>query len=142
MERSDDAQTLYRRPNVGLPRAVFVLVVLGFALAAGPGAKSSESAVETKIACSSPAVPTLILTVEFPRDATVIKHALRTEACRYTDEPMPVTPVFFLRRVKTTPNSAEPYGYIWAIRLAERKMAYWFFWKGEHETMLERTPSI
>ena len=142
MQRSDDAQTLYRRPKVGLPRAVFVLFVLGFTLAAGPEAKSGESAVETKFACSGPEVPTLILTVEFPRDATVIKHALRTEACRYTDEPMPVTPVFFLRRVKTAPNSAEPYGYIWAIRLAERKMAYWFFWEDEHESMLERTPSI
>ncbi len=142
MERSDDAQTLYRRPNVGLPRAFIVLFVLGFTLAVGADAKSGESAVETKFACSDPEVPTLILTVEFPRDTAVIEHALRTEVCQHTDESIPITPVFFLRRVKTTPNSAELYGYIWAIRLAERKMAYWFFWEDEHETMLKRTPSI
>ena len=142
MIRSDDAQTLYRRPNVGLPRAVIVLFVLGFTLAVGPEAKSGEPAVETNFSCSDPNVPSLILTVEFPRDTAVIETALRTEVCRHTDEPMLVTPVFLLRRVKTTPTSAEPYGYIWAIRLAERKMAYWFFWEDEHETMLDRTPSI
>ncbi len=142
MERSDDSQTLYRRPNVGLPRAFIVLFVLGFTLAVGPEAKSGESAVETKFACSDPQIPTLILTVEFPRDTAVIEHALRTEVCQHIDESIPVTPVFFLRRVKTTPTSAEPYGYIWAVRLAERKTAYWFFWEDEHETMLKRTPSI
>ena len=36
----------------------------------------------------------------------------------------------------------EPYSYIWAIHLAEQKMAYWFFWKDEHETMQKRTPGI
>ncbi len=142
MERSDDAQTSYRRLNVGLPRAVIALFVLGFTLAVGPEAMSSESAVETHFSCSDPVVPTLILTVEFPHDTAVIEHALRTEVCPRTDESIPVTPVFFLRRVKTTPTSGEPYGYIWAIRLAERKMAYWFFWEDEHETMLKRTPSI
>ena len=142
MERSDDARTLYRRLNVCLPRAFIVLFVLGFTLAVGVEAKSGESAVETKFACSNPEVPTLILTVEFPRDTAVIEHALRTEVCQRTEESTPVTPVFFLRRVKTTPTSTEPYGYIWAIRLAERKRAYWFFWKDEHETMLKRTPGI
>ncbi len=142
MERSDDAQTLYRRPNVCLPRAFIVLFVLGFTLAVGPEAMSSESAVETHFSCSDPVVPTLILTVEFPHDTAVIEHALRTEVCQRTNESIPVTPVFVLRRVKTTPTSGEPYGYIWAIRLAERKMAYWFFWEDEHETMLKRTPGI
>jgi hypothetical protein len=142
MERSDDAQALYRRPNVGLPRAVFALFVLGMTVAVGPEAESGVSAIETNCACSDPQVPTLILTVEFPRDAAVIEHALRTDVCQHTDEPMPVTPVLFIRRVKTTPTSAEPYGYIWAIRLGERKMAYWFFWKDAHETMLKRMPSI
>ena len=139
MERSDDAQTLYRRLNVCLPRAFIVLFVLGFTVAVGSEAKAGESAVETHFSCSAPVVPTLILTVEFPRDTAVIEHALRTEVCQRTEAPIPVTPVLFLRRVKTTPNSAEPYGYIWAIRLAERKMAYWFFWKSENETMLKRT---
>lgn len=142
MERRDDSQTLYRRPYVCLPRALSVLFVLGLILAVGPEARSGESAVETHFSCNNPTVPTLILTVEFPRDTAIIEHALRTEVCQRTEAPIPVRPVLFLRRVKTTPNSAEPYGYIWAIRLAERKMAYWFFWKSEHETMLKRTPAI
>ncbi len=142
MERSDDAQTLYRRLNACLPRAFIVLFVLGFTVAVGAEAKSGESAVETHFSCSDPVVPALILTVEFPRDTAVIEHAFRTEVCQHTDESIPITPVFFLRRVKTAPASAEPYGYIWAIRLVERKTAYWFFWKDEHETMLKRTPSI
>lgn len=98
--------------------------------------------METRFACSDPEVPTLILTVEFPRDAALIEHALRTGVCQRADELIPVTPVFFLRRVKASPTSAEPYGYIWAIRLAERKPAYWFFWQGEHATMLKRMPGI
>jgi len=142
MERSNDAQMLARRPYIGLPTAFMVLFVLGFTLAGGPEAMSGESAVETHFSCNDPMVPTLILTIEFPRDTAVIEHALRTGVCQRADESIPVTPVFFIRRVKTIPTSAEPYGYIWAIRLVERKMAYWFFWKDEHETILKRTPSI
>ena len=80
--------------------------------------------------------------MEFPRDVAVIELALRTEVCQYNDEAIPVTPAFFLRKVKTTPASAESYGYIWAIRLSEQEIAYWYFWKDEHEAMLKRTPGI
>ncbi len=140
MEQRNDVQPLYKRPGFRRPRAFVVMFVLGFSLSVGLEAKSGEIPVETKIACSNSEVPTLILTLAFPRDVTVIKHALRTEVCKHTEEATPVTPVFFLRRVKTTPASAEPYGYIWAIRLSEQKTKYWFFWKGEHEAMLKRTP--
>ena len=142
MERGDDAQTLYRRPNVGLPRAFIILIVLGFTMTVGPETQSGEPAVETHISCSDPEVPILFLTVELARDTAVVEHALRTEICRYTNESIPVMPVRFLRRVKTAANSAEPYGYIWAFRLAVPKMGYWFFWKDEHETMLKRMPGI
>jgi len=142
MERSDDAQKLYRRPKIGLPRTFIFLLLLGFILTVGTETMSGESAVETNLSCSDPRVPILFLTVESPRDTKVFEHALHTEVCQYTDEPIPVTPVFFVRKVKTTPSSAEPYGYIWAIRLAERKIAYWFFWKDEHRTMLKRTTDI
>ena len=142
MEQRNDVQPLYKRPGAGLPRAFVVLFALGFTLSVGLEAKSGEIPVETKFGCSDPDVPTLMLTVEFPRDTAIIEHALRTEVCKYTEEPIPVTPIFFLRRVKTAPASAEPFGYIWAIRLNEQKTNYWFFWKGEHETMLKRTLGI
>ncbi len=59
MERSDDAQTLYRTLKVGLPRALIILIVLGFTMTVGPETKSGEPAVETQISCSDPEVPIL-----------------------------------------------------------------------------------
>ena len=140
MEQRNDVQPLNKRPNVRLPKAFVVLSLFGLTLSAGLEAKSGEIRLETNIACSNSAVPTLMLTTAFPRDLTIIDHAVGKGVCKYSEENMPVTPVFFLRRVKTSPDSAEAYGYIWAIRLIDQKTKYWFFWKGEHEAMLKRVP--
>ena len=135
-------RTLFQRLNANLTRAVIISVVLGFTMSIGMEARSGESAVATHISCADPKVPILILHMEFPDDSAVFKNALRAGVCEYTDESLPVMPVFFLQKVKATSTSAEPYGYIWAIRLINRKVSYWFFWKDAHEAMLKRMYSI
>lgn len=142
MMRSANAQPLYRRPNLGLPVVIITLLVQGGSLMVSAETKSAEAVVETNFSCSEPGVLANILAAEFPRSALLLKHALRTEACRYTDKPLPVVPVYFVRKVKTNPEDAYPYGCIWAIRLGEQKTAYWYFWKDEHEALLKGTPGI
>jgi len=142
MMRSDFTQPSYQRPKLGLPTIITTMFVLGFTLMAAAETKSAEPVVETNFSCSETGVLANYLAAEFPRSALLLEHALRTEACRHTDRPIPVVPAYFVRKVKTNPEDAYPYGYIWAIRLAERKTVYWYFWKDEHEALLKGTPGI
>jgi hypothetical protein len=142
MMRSNITQLSYRRPKFGLPTIITTMFVLGFALMTGAQTKASEPVVETNFSCREPAILANFLAAEFPRSALLLKHALRSEGCWYTDKPIPVVPAYFVRKVRTNPEDAYPYGYIWAIRLAEQKTVYWYFWKNEHEALLKGTPGI
>lgn len=128
--------------SVLLRANIVVTAALILAVATGPRTSASDTVVATKFFCKGPEIPALVLTLAFPREAAVINRALRNKTCRYTDYTLPVIPVFFVRRVRSGPNSAEPYGYIWAIRIAEKQVAYWFFWKNEHEAMLKSSSGI
>ena len=138
----NEMRAIFRRHIVELTRIAAIYAVFGFATAVGQVTNTGEPAVETHISCNDPDVPILILQVEFPDDTAIFENALRTEVCEYADELITVTPVFFLEKVKAISSAAEPYGYIWAIRLNNRKVSYWYFWKSEHEVMLKKLHSI
>lgn len=140
--RKTEMPTLYRKLQIGVLWLVVVVITSMSAVTNGAWADAGGTEVVTKFSCNNPEIPALVLTLAFPREAAIVEHALRSEVCRYTDNALPVTPVHFLRQVKAGPDSAEPYGYIWAIRVAGGQVAYWFFWRDEHEAMLEVSPGI
>jgi len=126
----------YCQFNRKLVQTVMFLIVSGIASTIDQDARSDGSEVSTHISCSDPRAPILILQVKFPNDAGVFEHALSNDVCRYTDDDEAVTPLYFFQKVRAEPAAAEPFGYIWAIRLGDRKVSFWYFWKDEHEKML------
>lgn len=129
------------RLNCKLTRAVMILLAAGVASAIAQDAKTDEAGIVTHISCSDPKVPTLILQVAFPGDVGVFQKALGRNVCRYSDDDQLVTPLYFVAKVEAEPAAAERFGYIWAIRLDDRKVSYWYFWKDEHEELLRRMRS-
>jgi len=134
--------TLYRKRHGCVLQLVAVMTSLLSAVAIGIPARASDAVIETKFSCSDPEIPALFLTEPSPREDAIVASAMRSEVCRYTEQALPVTPVRFVRQVKAEPNAAEPYGYIWAFRVSGGQVAYWYFWKDEHEVMLKVSPGI
>jgi len=103
-----------------------------------PEAMAGELSVKTKFTCSGPNIPAIILSKVFPQDVAVIVSALGSKDCQYTSEAMRVTPISFIRKMKTSFGAAEPYGYIWAVLRADNEIGYWFLWKDEHQAIRKR----
>lgn len=132
--------TFYRKRRDGV--LWLIMTSLLSAIAISLPARAGDAVIETRFSCSHPEIPALVLTEPFPREVAIVASAMRSKTCRYTELALPVTPVRFVRRVKAEPNAAELYGYIWAFHVSGGKVAYWYFWKDEHEVLLKISPGI
>lgn len=115
-------------------------VALGLVVTIASGVQSAEPAIGIKVPCNNPAIVARFVAAEFPRDIVLMQQAFRDGVCRYIGERAPVMPVRFVAAVTASPDAAEPVAYVWAVRLPEGKVTYVYFWKTDHEVMLNGLP--
>ncbi len=121
------------------PMTVFRMVIaLGLITLTGPQAQSAEAVIRVTVPCNNPAIVARFVATEFPQDLVVLGQALRGGVCEYVGKLLPVTPVRFVATVAAWKKAAESVGYIWAVRLPSGKVAYTYFWRAAHESMLKQ----
>lgn len=125
------------------PVTVFQMVIaLGLITLTWPQAHSAEATIGVRVPCNDPAIVARFVATEFPQDLVVLGQALRGGVCEYVGKLLPVTPVRFVAAVVAWEKAAESVGYIWAVRLPSGKVAYTYFWKAAHESMLKQVREL
>ena len=129
-------------PQCATSFVVQIVAIISFLAISVSGATSAELSVTTRIYCSDPDVPALFLATKLSLSTSIFEKAIREGICKYNPEPLTVMPLRFIQSTAADSAAVEPYGYIWAVRLVDGTVGYWYFWKAEHEAMLIRMPGI
>lgn len=129
-------------PRCATTFAIQIAVIIGFFAMTPSTATSAEPSVTTKFYCSVPDVPALFLATKLSLSTSIFEKTIREGICKYSPEPLTVMPLRFIQSTAADSAAVEPYGYIWAIRLVDGTVGYWYFWKAEHEAMLRNVPGI
>jgi hypothetical protein len=121
-------------------RVIAAVLALGFGGLARAQDGAGESAPWILVSCTNPTVVSQFVASDYPEDIALLLNAVAKGVCRYSEERLPVEPVQFVGEVRANAQAAEPIGYIWAVRLPDRVVAYSYFWRSGHEAMLASTP--
>jgi hypothetical protein len=125
-------------PKLKPATALRMIIALGLTMLTAPQAYSAEVTIGVTVPCNNPEVVARFVATEFPQDLVILGQAVRKGICEYAGRTLPVTPVRFVAAVAAWEKAAESVGYIWAVRLPSGKVAYTYFWKAAHESMLKQ----
>lgn len=131
-----------KQPKLKRLTVAQTVIVLSLTTLAAPQVRSAEALISVTVPCNNPAIVARFVATEFPRDLAILGQAVRGGVCRYVGGRLPVTPVRFVAAVIAWEKAAEPVGYIWAIRLPGGEIAYAYFWKAAHESMLKQVRGL
>lgn len=120
-------------------RAIAAAVALGFGGLARAQDDANDSAAWSMFSCANPTVISQFIAAEYPEDIALLFNAVAEGVCSISAEPLQVEPVHFVGEVKANARAAEPVGYVWAVRLPDRVIAYSYFWRSKHEAMQAHT---
>ena len=131
-----------KRPKFKRLTVIGTVIVLGLTALTAPQIRSAETVISVTVPCNNPAIVARFVASEFPQDLVILGQAVRGGVCQYLGGRLPVTPVRFVAAVIAWEKAAEPVGYIWAVRLPGGKVAYAYFWKAAHESMLKQVRGL
>jgi hypothetical protein len=137
-----EEDSMRKRPKFKRLTVARTVIVLSLTTLAAPQIRSAESVISVTVPCNNPAIVARFVATEFPQDLVILGEAVRGGVCQYVGGRLPVTPVRFVAAVTAWEKAAEPVGYIWAVRLPGGEIAYAYFWKAAHDSMLKQVRGL